>query len=190
MNSLLQGWTVPARPTQPRQPGRSETKLALVGEITVANAIPLFAAIRAAHGDTIKIEIDCGGGNALCALGLYELLIEHPYHVVADIVGAGARSGAALVAVGADHRRIAPGARFMLHRTRASLEDATAEVLRETLVDLDTVDGLSAAIFAAATGQTPEQVAAWEHKATTFRAHEAVAVGLAHEIALTLTEVL
>ena len=84
-------------------------------------------------------------------------------------------------AMGADLRRIAPGARIMLHQSRASLESATAEVLRSILADLDVVDRLVAAIFSHATRRTPECVAAWEQASTTFDAREAIAAGLAHE---------
>lgn len=180
-NSLLKGWTVPARPSRPRQPGAAVTTLHLRGEITVENSIALFAEIQAAHDNSIELEIDSGGGNALCALALFESLILHPRSVGATIVGR-ASSGAATVVMGADRRRIAPSGRFMLHETRSSLEGATAEVLRSVLADLNTVDEMSAAIFVAATGQTPDRIVEWKREATTFDAPGAIAAGLAHEI--------
>lgn len=70
----------------------------------------------------------------------------------------------------------------MLHETRASAADATVEALRSLLADLAKVDGMSVAIFAAATGQTPEQVAEWKREEATFDAPGAIAVGLAHSI--------
>lgn len=181
MSPLLEGWAPPARPSQLRPPGAGVTQLELCGEITVEAAIPLFRAIEAARDDTIEISIASGGGNALCALALFELLALHPCCVVATIERAS--SGAVLVALGADVRRVTAGARIMVHGTRASLQDATPDVLRATLADLDQVDAMSVAILADATGQPPERVAAWRRSATTFSAPRAVAFGFAHEIA-------
>ena len=59
---------------------------------------------------------------------------------------------------------------------------ALLATLRDLLADLDAIDDMFAAIFAAATGQAPEQVAAWERLETTFASTAAVAVGLAHSI--------
>lgn len=180
MNSILQDWTVPSRPTDPRQPGAAITRLELLGSITVDASIPLFAAIRAAREDTIEITIDSGGGSAVCALALFELLISHPRRVVANIVQAS--SGAAIVAMGADLRRVESGARILLHQTRASTTAATAEPLRSLLADLEALDDMSAVILAAATGHPPTRVAAWEREARTFDARAAIAAGLAHEV--------
>lgn len=132
MNPILKDWTLPPRPSQPRQPGAAVTRLDLTGAIVVESALPLFAAIRAALEDSIEITIDSGGGSAVCALALFELLISHPRRVVANIVQA--NSGAAIVAMGADLRRVAPGARILLHRTRASTEHAVVSRIFRTLV--------------------------------------------------------
>ena len=113
-------------------------------------------------------------------MALCELLVLHPHRVVATIAGL-ASSGAAIVAMGADLRCIAPGARIMLHQARASVVDVTADELRPIVDDLDTVDRLAAAIFSQANGRTPECVAAWEQASMTFDAREAIAAGLAHE---------
>lgn len=169
MNPILDGWTPPARPISPRQPGADVTTLRLDGEITVEGAIELFAAIRAAHGNTIELEIDSGGGNALCALALYELLIMHPHHVAATITGR-ASSGAAIVAMGADQRRIVASGTVMVHRTRGP------DGWRQH------VDELAAGIFAEATGNPLHLTDAWQAVETTFSPADAVAAGLAHEI--------
>lgn len=181
MNPILKDWTPPARPTHPRPPGATVTRLALVGEIAIERSIELFAEIRAAAEDTIELHVDSGGGNALAAIALYELLTLHQHHVVANIVNAS--SGAVLVALGADVRRVAPGAWIMVHETRADLSSASADVLRSTLADLELFDGMALAILAAATGQAPERVADWRRATTKFSAHQAIAAGLAHEIA-------
>ncbi len=167
MNPILEGWPPPARPMSPRQPGADVTRLKLDGEITVEGSVALFAAIRAAHDNTIEIEIDSSGGNALCALALYELLITHRCHVMATIAGR-ASSGAAIVAMGADQRRIVASGTVMLHRTTGPEEWR------------DHVDQLAAGIFADATGQAQHLIDAWHTGETTFDADEAVAAGLAH----------
>jgi ATP-dependent protease ClpP protease subunit len=180
VNPILKDWSPPPRPAQLRPPGAAVTRLRLVGEITVEASIPLFHAIDAARGDSIEIAIDSGGGNALCATALFELLITYPLRVVAIIERAS--SGAMLVALAADHRRIAPGARMMLHETRADLTNATADVLRSTVADLELFDSMAAEIIAAATGQPLKRVATWQRSTTTFTAAEAIEASIAHEV--------
>jgi hypothetical protein len=57
MNPILNGWTLPSRPAQPRPPGAAVTRLDLKGEITVGNSISLFHAIRAASADGLELEM-------------------------------------------------------------------------------------------------------------------------------------
>lgn len=169
MNPILDGWTPPARPIPPRQPGADVTRLSLRGEITVEASIALFGAIRGTRDNTIEIEIDSGGGNALCGLALFELLIMHPHHVAATVTGR-ASSAAAIAAMGADQRRIVASGTMMLHRT-----SGPDEWRRH-------VDELVAGIFAEATGNPQHLADAWRAGETTFSAAEAVAAGFAHEI--------
>lgn len=180
-NHILHGWAVPPRPAQPRQPGAGAAFLELRGEITVEASIALFAAIEAARGDSIELTIASPGGSAVCAVALFEVLIGHPCRVVARM--AHAESGAALVAMGADLRRIDRSGRVMLHRTQhGSLEKANAETLRSCADNLDMIDRLAVEIFAAATSRPAAEIEAWERASTTFSAREALAAGLAHEV--------
>lgn len=176
MNPILDGFAVPPRPAQPRMPGVSTARLDLIGDITVESALPLFRAISAARKDSIELDIDSRGGNALCSLALFELLITHPHRVVANIVGR-ASSGAAIVAMGADLRRIIRGGRVLLHATSVTLENATATELRSFLVDVEAIGAMTDEIFTAATGR------AWDHGEgqMIFDARAAIAAGLAHE---------
>lgn len=179
MNTLLGGFIVPPRPPQPRQPGAAVTRLQLAGEITVEAAIPLFHEIEASRDHSIEIDINSRGGNALCSFALFELLANHPHRVIANIFQAS--SGAATVAMAGDTRRIARSGCILIHRTRATLQGATAEMVRSLLADLEYADAISAEIFTAATGRALEEVAAWRRKDATFDARDAIAAGLAHE---------
>lgn len=161
---------LPPRPARRRAPGASITRLSLLGEITVESAIPLFKAIKGAGPNTIVLEIASVGGNATCAVALYELLILHPRRVVADVIGT-ASSAAGLVAMGADRRRIVPHGTFMLHKTTAGSASGRRHF-----------DAVALAILTAATGQPPDLIDLWEHAETTFTADEAVKAGLAHEV--------
>lgn len=172
MNPVLEGWTPPARPKTPRQSGADVTKLSLHGEITIEGSVALFAAIEAARCNTIEIEIDSGGGSALAALALYELLILHPRQVATTIVGR-CSSGAAIVAMAGDRRCIVASGTVMLHLTTGPNEWR------------DHVDDLAARIFSDATGQPDHLVDAWHAGEATFNAAEAVTAGLAHEILTT-----
>jgi hypothetical protein len=83
--------------------------------------------------------------------------------------------------MGAQHRDRGPWQNDA-SAARCGFDVFDAQAVRSVLADLDTVDGMSAAIFTAATGHTPEQVAEWERNAMTFDAHEAIKAGLAHEL--------
>ena len=77
--------------------------------------MPLLAAAR---DRTIEIENNSDGGNAYLVLALFEDLVMHLRQVMATL--SIANSGAGIAAIGADHRRIAPGARVLVHKVRTT----------------------------------------------------------------------
>lgn len=99
----------------PRQPGPAVTKLELIGSVEWESVMPLLAAAR---DRTIEIENNSDGGNAYLVLALFEDLVMHPRQVMATL--SIANSGAGIAAMGADHRRIAPGARVLMHKVRTT----------------------------------------------------------------------
>lgn len=167
---------MPPRPPSPRPPGERTTRLDLRGKIATAGAIALFEAIDGASADTLALSIDLEGGDAVPALGIFDALARRTRRVVVDIAGR-ASSGAALVAMAGDRRRISLTATVMLHRAAGGPPGWCAHF-----------DRIAVEIAAAATGQPRGTVELWLFTGWTFGAEDALQAGLAHEIALPLSE--
>ena len=119
-----------------------------------------FAALMREYPDAqdIVLNINSPGGSFTEAIAIRALLQRHPARVVARI-DALAASAASLVAMAAEEITIPPGAYMMIHNARTYTNGTASEHLVNAEL-LTNIDADMRDIYAARTGQNPEQVAA------------------------------
>lgn len=141
-----------------------------------------FAALMREYPDAqdIVLNINSPGGSFTEAIAIRALLQRHPARVVARI-DALAASAASLVAMAAEEITIPPGAYMMIHNARTYTNGTASEHLVNAEL-LTNIDADMRDIYAARTGQNPEQVAADMAATTYFSAAQAVEYGLADRI--------
>lgn len=188
----MQGWWQPAflsamgigtrarpRGRAPRPSVRRVVPMSLHGEIDASTESKLGLDIKLAHGRNIDIEINSPGGDATRSIGLSRALTRHNSHVVASIVGQGS-SGAALVALAADERRIDCRAKMLLHRPVITRPNGAPFV--DQMEVISTVMGRMSEIIADATGHSRSTARKWLNAEVEFNADMALQAGLATSI--------
>lgn len=155
----------------------------------------LVSAVRAARDCSIVLDIDCAGGSCSRASALAFALLAHQHAVRVRITGRCA-SSAAIVALGGDHRAIAPDATVLLHRPIYILTLEQWDEIRrgprafrlQLAAELEQIEEVDVALLVARTGQSVQTVRTWMlNFYRAWSAEEAVANGLAHEIDPTIT---
>lgn len=140
-----------------------------------ASAESLIAALADAGDRAVHLHINSPGGDVFEARAMSAAIVAHPGHVCAHVDGVAA-SAATQIVLAADEARMIEGSLFMIHNAWTMAFGDKAD-LRSTADLLDKIDGQIAADYAAATGQTPEQIAALMQAETWFTPEEALAAG-------------
>lgn len=142
-----------------------------------------FARALAAIGPTaiVHLRINSPGGEVFAAQAMASAIKERTGKTVAHVDGLAA-SSASWLAIAADEVVISDGGMMMIHQAM-TIAAGDAEDLRATAALLEKIDGILVDAYAKATGQTPEQIAAWMAAETWFTAQEAVDAGFAGRIA-------
>ncbi len=140
----------------------------------------VVGALAGATGDLV-VHINSGGGDIFEGVAIHNAIKNFAGDVTARIDGVAA-SAASFVAMAADTIIIEPNASMMVHDGWALCVGNAAD-MRETADLLDMVSDQIAEMYAKRSGDTAEQ---WREKMATdtwFNAQEAVAAGLADEVA-------
>jgi ATP-dependent Clp protease protease subunit len=138
-------------------------------------------ALRAIDAKTINLRINSPGGSVFAARAIEQALRDHPAKVVAHIDGLAA-SAATFIAMAADEVVMGKGALFMIHKAWTGMY-GNADDMRSEADLLDKIDGTLADTYAARSGKSADEVAAWMAAETWFTADEAVAAGFADRVA-------
>ncbi len=137
---------------------------------------------RAAAGSgTIRVRVNSPGGSVFGGQAIAQAIREEGERVVVHVDGLAA-SAASVVAVAAPRVIMAPGAMMMIHRAW-SIGVGNAADMRETADLLEKIDGTIAEAYAARSGREVAGHMAQMSAETWFTAAEAVAEGLADEVA-------
>lgn len=143
------------------------------------------AAALDALGDDIaevRVRVNSPGGEAWEGMAILNLLRAHRAKVVAVVDGIAA-SAASVIVTGCDETVMSPGTQLMVHDASA-FAWGPAETMRKAARFLDSVSDSIASIYAETAGGT---VAAWRAvmvEETWYTAQEAVAAGLADQVAV------
>jgi ATP-dependent Clp protease, protease subunit len=154
----------------------NETDTEWYGGVAADTFVKTVAAIK---DDVIHLRINSPGGDVFAARAMENALRQHKAKVIVHVDGLAA-SAASYLALAGDEIEIADGAFFMIHKawTYAS---GNADKLKQTVDLLDKVDASLADSYAAATGQSKEQIIDWMAAETWFSAEEAISLGFAHK---------
>lgn len=160
-----------------RPEGLTVSSWSMYGEVTAVEAklVRLFA--EAHPNNSIKLTIDSPGGNAAAAVDAYRALLRHPRRVDVEIEGE-ASSGAAIIALAGDSRRIACGGSIMLHDPFFPNPSTDPQQRRAQGQALQRVGDQLLGIVVARTGQPRGMVDRWFAHETTFTSREACRWGL------------
>lgn len=130
---------------------------------------------------TVHLRINSPGGDVFGAVAIAQAMREYEGEIIAHVDGLAA-SAASTIAVAASRTIMAPGSFLMIHKAWTIMLGNSDEFLAEAAL-LEKIDGSIAQGYAAKSGQPVEGFAAAMQAETWYTAEEAVAAGLADEIA-------
>jgi ATP-dependent protease ClpP protease subunit len=143
------------------------------------SAIDFVAQLAAIDGD-LQVNINSPGGDVFDGLAIYNALAQRPGNVTTIVDGLAA-SAASFIAMAGKTRMICPGAMIMIHEA-AGLCIGNAGDMRDLAELLDKVSENIAGIYASHSGRADGWRAAMRAE-SWYTADEAVAAGLAHQLA-------
>lgn len=130
--------------------------------------------------DTVHLRINSPGGDVFGARVIEQAIRESNKTIIAHIDGYCA-SAATYIALACSKVIIASGGMFMIHNAWTMAWGDKTD-LTKTATLLGKIDSTLAATYAAKTGKTVEEIAAYMDAETWFTAQEAVDVGFVDEI--------
>lgn len=136
-----------------------------------------------AMGDVseIVVRINSPGGEVFDGLSIYNTLKDHPAKITVHVDGLAA-SIASVIAMAGDRIVMGEGAMFMVH-SPWTIAAGNADNMRETADMLDKVEVGLVDAYVSRTGNPRATVQKWMEGETWFTRDEALAAGLATEIA-------
>lgn len=132
------------------------------------------------NAKAITLYLNSVGGDVFTAKAIYSLLIPMREKITVRTLGLAASAAAAIALVGKTHI-MADGAYFMIHNAWTIALGNSAE-LRKTAGLLDSIDEDNAALYAAKTGKSIEEMKSLMSAETWMTAKEAVEAGFADEV--------
>ena len=129
----------------------------------------------------LDVHINSPGGSVFDGQAIYNALRSHPAKVTSYVDGLAA-SIASVIALAADNVVMAGNALMMIHDPVGGAFGSSGD-MRKMADILDTVAGTIAGVYVEKTGKPVDEVTAAMADETWFNAKEAVAFGLADEVA-------
>lgn len=165
--------------------GENEYKLTVYGSIggwfSENNAEAVRRKIQDVKAERIHVHINSGGGSAFDGVAICNLLKQHDAEVIVHIDG-WAASAASVIAMAGD-KIIMPSNTMMMIHQASTFEYGNADFFEKTARDLRKIDSALAASYKKRFVGTDEELKQLLKDETWLTAEEAVALGLADEIA-------
>ncbi len=165
--------------------GENEYKLTVYGSIggwfSENNAEAVRRKIQDVKAEKIHVHINSGGGSAFDGVAICNMLKQHDAEVIVHIDG-WAASAASVIAMSGD-KIIMPSNTMMMIHQASTFEYGNADVFEKTARDLRKIDSALAASYKKRFVGTDEELKQLLKDETWLTAEEAVALGLADEIA-------
>ena len=177
--------------TRPRSTSPARASLTGVVRLDVDDEIGAWGIKAAAFGQqlrdvptgtgTIELHVNCPGGDVFDGLAMMNALADHPARVEVVVDGIAASAASYLILAG-DHIRMNRGTQLMIHDAATVTGGNEADHLRGAEL-LGRVSNTIAELYARRAGGTTEEWRELMRAETWFNAEEAVAAGLADEVA-------
>ncbi|PDZ65742.1 peptidase S14 [Bacillus cereus] len=165
--------------------GENEYKLTVYGSIggwfSENNAEAVRRKIQDVKAEKIHVHINSGGGSAFDGVAICNQLKQHNAEIIVHIDG-WAASAASVIAMAGD-KIIMPSNTMMMIHQASTFEYGNADLFEKTARDLRKVDSALAASYKKRFVGTDEELKQLLKDETWLTAEEAVALGLADEIA-------
>lgn len=165
--------------------GENEYKLTVYGSIggwfSENNAEAVRRKIQDVKAEKIHVHINSGGGSAFDGVAICNLLKQHSAEIIVHIDG-WAASAASVIAMAGD-KIIMPSNTMMMIHQASTIEYGNADLFEKTARDLRKIDSALAASYKKRFVGTDEELKQLLKDETWLTAEEAVALGLADEIA-------
>ncbi|MDM5235472.1 Clp protease ClpP [Bacillus cereus] len=165
--------------------GENEYKLTVYGSIggwfSENNAEAVRRKIQDVKAEKIHVHINSGGGSAFDGVAICNMLKQHDAEVIVHIDG-WAASAASVIAMAGD-KIIMPSNTMMMIHQASTFEYGNADLFEKTARDLRKIDSALAASYKKRFVGTEEELKKLLKDETWLTAEEAVALGLADEIA-------
>lgn len=165
--------------------GENEYKLTVYGSIggwfSENNAEAVRRKIQDVKAEKIHVHINSGGGSAFDGVAICNQLKQHNAEIIVHIDG-WAASAASVIAMAGD-KIIMPSNTMMMIHQASTFEYGNANLFEKTARDLRKIDSALAASYKKRFVGTDEELKQLLKDETWLTAEEAVALGLADEIA-------
>ncbi|MGH0943743.1 head maturation protease, ClpP-related [Bacillus mycoides] len=165
--------------------GENEYKLTVYGSIggwfSENNAEAVRRKIQDVTAEKIHVHINSGGGSAFDGVAICNQLKQHDAEIIVHIDG-WAASAASVIAMAGD-KIIMPSNTMMMIHQASTIEYGNADLFEKTARDLRKIDSALAASYKKRFVGTDEELKQLLKDETWLTAEEAVALGLADEIA-------
>ncbi|MFV0936142.1 head maturation protease, ClpP-related [Bacillus thuringiensis] len=165
--------------------GENEYKLTVYGSIggwfSENNAEAVRRKIQDVKAEKIHVHINSGGGSAFDGVAICNQLKQHSAEIIVHIDG-WAASAASVIAMAGD-KVIMPSNTMMMIHQASTFEYGNADLFEKTARDLRKIDSALAASYKKRFVGTDEELKQLLKDETWLTAEEAVALGLADEIA-------
>lgn len=165
--------------------GENEYKLTVYGSIggwfSENNAEAVRRKIQDVKAEKIHVHINSGGGSAFDGVAICNQLKQHSAEIIVHIDG-WAASAASVIAMAGD-KVIMPSNTMMMIHQASTFEYGNADLFEKTARDLRKIDSALAASYKKRFVGTDKELKQLLKDETWLTAEEAVALGLADEIA-------
>jgi ATP-dependent protease ClpP protease subunit len=133
--------------------------------------------LKALGSKPVLVTINSPGGNAFEGIAMYNLLREHKGSVTVNVIGIAA-SAASIIAMAGDTIKMGEATQMMIHSSHG-IVIGNQEDMREFADLLDQMDKSVAAVYAARSGKTEDEVLEMMRAETWMTGKDAVAQGFA-----------
>ncbi len=165
--------------------GENEYKLTVYGSIggwfSENNAEAVRRKIQDVKAEKIHVHINSGGGSAFDGVAICNQLKQHSAEIIVHIDG-WAASAASVIAMAGDKIIMPSNTMIMIHQA-STFEYGNADLFEKTARDLRKIDSALVASYKKRFVGTDEELKQLLKDETWLTAEEAVALGLADEIA-------
>lgn len=163
----------------------NEYKLSIYGSIggwfSENNAESVRRKLQDVKAEKIHVHINSGGGSAFDGVAICNMLKQHTAEIIIHIDG-WAASAASVIAMAGD-KIIMPSNTMMMIHQASTIEYGNADLFEKTAKDLRKIDSALAASYKGRFVGTEEELKQLLKDETWLTADEAVALGLADEVA-------